>query len=176
MSENRNEILTHSGLRIPASQFKAKHIRLTDIIYGLAHVNRFSGQAGSLNVLGHSLRVHRYVQLNGGTIEQQLQALLHDAPEAYYNDIPSHIKHSCPAYIKAEAKLWRNICRKFRISSRLSPLIKEADDAVLKDEKFVRFDKRIDYWYPDNIQSRFKNIFLDLLEQHWFGGKPWTTT
>lgn len=58
-----------------------------DVIYGLAHINRFCGHAGTYSVAQHSVLVAEQLRP-----EWKLYGLLHDAAEAYTGDITTPVK------------------------------------------------------------------------------------
>lgn len=86
-------MLTASGQRVDLIDPKPETIVLGDIIWHLAHTNRFTGAASRpLSVLEHSLNVAELVRLMGGSHRAQLGGLMHDAHEAYLGDISSPMK------------------------------------------------------------------------------------
>lgn len=65
-------------------------IHLSDIAHGLATTRRFSGQGRGFYTVGeHCVRMS-YIVPQG----LELEALLHDAAEAYLGDMASPVKHS----------------------------------------------------------------------------------
>lgn len=65
-------------------------VSIIDIAHHLALVNRFSGASRfPYSVAQHSCLVTRLVARAGGDVTTQLQALVHDAHEAYMSDIPT---------------------------------------------------------------------------------------
>lgn len=73
---------------------------LRDVARGLAMTCRFGGQLSSFfSVAEHSLLVCSLVAARGASDELRLAALLHDAHEAFYGDVPSPLKPLLgPAY------------------------------------------------------------------------------
>jgi 5'-deoxynucleotidase YfbR-like HD superfamily hydrolase len=66
----------------------------------------------------------------------KLEALLHDASEAYLMDSPKPIKRLLPDYVALEHKLMKAISDKFRISHPNSDEVKRADKEALKYEHY----------------------------------------
>lgn len=97
MSERGHEILTLSGARVSLYAPKPSDIRLSDIDNALNEIPRFCGHAGDLTVAQHSILVANIVCLcypgrSGLEIKRlRLEALLHDAHEAYIGDIPGPV-------------------------------------------------------------------------------------
>ena len=82
---------TYTGKFLDLLNFKTSDVMLEDIAHGLACVNRFGGQARiPISVAQHSVYVSRLCDTTGGA----LQALLHDASEAYLGDVIFMLKRS----------------------------------------------------------------------------------
>lgn len=71
-----------------------------DLIISLSHLCRFNGHIELFySVAQHSIAVARLVKVRGGDPPTVLQALLHDAPEAYLcGDIPGPLKKHLRVY------------------------------------------------------------------------------
>lgn len=136
-------IQTYTGKIIDFEAPRVDQINITDIAHGLSNVCRFSGQSSEFySVAQHSLFVMSQVKN-----EFKLQALLHDATEAYMSDVPSPIKHLCPDYKHYELVLWSVIAKKFKISSELDKSVKEADIRMLATERQFVFNDNM-LWGP----------------------------
>lgn len=108
-------------------------IQLDDIAHGLSSICRFSGQTNPFySVAQHSLMVARLVPPR-----LRLRALLHDASEAYIQDIPSPLKALLPEYTAIEARLMKVIHQVFRIphDPTADAVVKEADRTALMIEQ-----------------------------------------
>lgn len=80
-------------------------IRLEDIAHALGMLCRFNGHIRRFySVAQHSVLVSRMVEP-----EHALQALFHDAPEAYAGDVTAPLKKFMPNYQMLEAKIAINI-------------------------------------------------------------------
>lgn len=135
-----NWIGTNSGKRISLSQPSIEDICIEDIATGLANTCRFGGQIGRwYSVAEHAIKVASMVPDH-----LKMQALLHDATEAYICDIPTPLKWELgDAYAQIENRLALAIGHRFRLGDSLAnlhPTIKIADRAVLMAER-------------DNLQS-----------------------
>lgn len=85
-------------------------IHLNDIAHQLAMLNRFHGATSRpYSVAEHSLLVSYIAACNDEPAEVQLAALLHDAHEAFTNDLASPAKHGVnTAGRYGAAQAWRN--------------------------------------------------------------------
>jgi len=110
-----------------------------NIAEGLWSIKRFVGQLpGGLNVLQHSLVVGQVLD----KISPRLRflGLVHDAAEAFTNDIPSPIKDWLPQIRDVEDRLLRSLLRSWGTAPAMSyerRLVKDADVAVLLAEIFL---------------------------------------
>lgn len=102
-------------------------IHLEDISHSLSFLSRFGGHIKRFySVAEHSVNVSRFVPKH-----LRMKALLHDAGEAYINDIPTPVKHLSPHIISAEEIFMRKISKRFKIDEGCEPLIKQADSFML---------------------------------------------
>jgi 5'-deoxynucleotidase YfbR-like HD superfamily hydrolase len=125
-------ILTYSGHYINVFEPDPEHICIEDIAHGLSHVPRFAGQTRKvISVAEHCVYV-----CNAVPEPFKLEALLHDASEAYLMDIPKPIKRLLPDYVALEQGLMKAISDKFRISHPNSDEVKRADKEALKYEHY----------------------------------------
>jgi len=123
-------IRTFTGNRYWPLDPRPEDVSIIDIAHHLSNLCRFTGATRFFySVAQHSLYVSWLVPT--------LTALLHDAPEAYLNDIARPVKHSdlYAPYRELEAKNWLAIAEHFQISAEMGPEIKVADDRVLLAEK-----------------------------------------
>lgn len=104
-------IQTHSGLMVDPLHLSVQDIRLEDIAHALSNLCRFTGHTSRFySVAEHSVRVSvacEWVHQQGcfgPTCERM--GLLHDASEAYLQDIPSPLKglDAFAGYRKAEKR------------------------------------------------------------------------
>jgi uncharacterized protein len=122
-------IRTFTGKRFYPLQPRIQDIDITDIAHALSLQCRFTGHCTRhYSVAEHSLLVASLVPE-----EHQLQALLHDASEAYLTDVARPVKHS-PEYTfyrKVEKHVQSLIYEYFNCDPKEAPELKKADDAVL---------------------------------------------
>jgi hypothetical protein len=78
---------THTGRVFPLIDPMQEDVRWPDVIYALAHINRFTGHAGTYSVAQHSCLVAEQLPH-----DMKLYGLLHDAHEAYIGDVSTPLK------------------------------------------------------------------------------------
>lgn len=124
-------MLTRSGRRFDPIDPQPEMIDLLDIAHGLSNECRYSGQCRQFySVAQHSVLVSEIVPH-----EIALEALLHDATEAYIKDIPRPIKALLPDYRRLEARVDAAIRLRFGLPAQTSPDIKHADLVLLATER-----------------------------------------
>lgn len=85
---------TVSGRKIDVTDPDPNTIEITDIAWALSRMPRFSGHSIPYipySVAQHCMQVMKDLAPHGERL--QLYGLLHDAAEAYINDLPSPVKH-----------------------------------------------------------------------------------
>jgi len=85
---------TVSGRKIKVTDPDPASIEITDIAWALSRMPRFSGHSIPYipySVAQHCIQVAKELAPHGA--KMQLHGLLHDAAEAYINDLPSPVKH-----------------------------------------------------------------------------------
>ena len=123
-------ITTHSGLHFDYQNPIANAICIEDIAKGLSHECRFTGQLDRFySVAQHSVECSYIVP-----DQFKLEALLHDAVEAYCKDIPSPLKKLLPDYQKIENYVDLIIRQKFNLPVVMSAEVKRADLILLATE------------------------------------------
>jgi 5'-deoxynucleotidase YfbR-like HD superfamily hydrolase len=129
-----------SGRRLDLLDPSPLDIEISDIAHGLARVARWNGQTGgdhAFSVAQHSLLVETIYsrQAKDASPDQQLAALLHDAPEYVIGDMISPFKSVVGGGYKAvEERLQRSIhisfCLPAEIDEKLKKDIKRADQVA----------------------------------------------
>lgn len=110
-------------------------IEIDHIITALGRVYRFSG-ASPITVLEHSVRLAWLMERDHQPRSYVLAALLHDASEAYLQDIPTVLKHSqgMEPYRLLEANLMSVIAEKFGFAWPLPEYVDVMDKRLGKTE------------------------------------------
>lgn len=124
-------IETHTGNHVDLAAPRTHTISIIDIAHALSHINRFTGHTPeAYSVAQHSVMASHLVPPH-----LALEALLHDATEAYLGDVSSPLKAMLPDYQRIEAQLDMVIRLKFGLPAEMSPDVKHADLVMLATEK-----------------------------------------
>lgn len=124
-------LTTFSGKEFDYEQTKPESICIEDIAMGLSHECRFAGQLKEhYSVAQHSIECSYIVPEKFA-----LEALLHDAVEAYCKDIPSPLKWILPDYRAIEKRIDGIIRQVFGLPIHESIEVKEADLIMLATER-----------------------------------------
>lgn len=130
-------IQTHSGLAFDVLRCTSADVRIDDIAHALSNLCRFGGHCRRFySVAEHSVHVSHLVPR-----EFALEALMHDASEAYCVDLPRPIKELLPGYRDIEARIAEAIRRAYWLPATESPCVKEADNAMLLAERDALLDE-----------------------------------
>ena len=167
-------IQTVSGRRVNPFEPNPDDLEIGDIANALANQCRFGGHCFPyLSVAQHSCVVADLILERGGSAEEALWALLHDASEAYLVDLPHPIKHRSELgrlYAEAEKPLQEAIIARFGLSADAPAALKPLDRAVLATERravsdeawhwpeldgFEALDLEIDPWPPERARDEF---------------------
>lgn len=168
-------ILTWSGKRFDLFEPKPEMIDTRDIAHALGTIARFNGHTKEhYTVAQHSVLVANLV-----TKEHELQALLHDATEAYIGDMVRPLKECMPAFREVEARIWTAICARFHIAEDLPECVKQADLVALATERrdlmpahsatweclagVQPLEARIKLWAPHVARWHFHERLMGLL-------------
>lgn len=124
-------IATRTGNHIDFKNLGASVFIIEDIARGLSNECRFAGQLSNFySVAQHSVYVSQLVPA-----EFALEALLHDATEAYMKDIPSPLKAILPDYKMIEAMMNVLIRKQFKLPLIQSEVVHYADLVMLATER-----------------------------------------
>ncbi|ASK77284.1 MULTISPECIES: hypothetical protein [Klebsiella/Raoultella group] len=124
-------IQTLSGKHFNYLDIQQDAIEIEDIATALSHICRFAGHLPEFYSVGqHSV-------LSSLLVPQEfaLEALLHDAAEAYLQDIPAPLKHLLPDYRAIETRVDAAIRQKFGLPAEQHPTVKYADLVMLASER-----------------------------------------
>lgn len=138
-----------SGQRIDLEHPQLDDFNIDDIAHNLALLPRFCGNTSRpISVAEHSMLVMEIVEANNGDPAEMLQALLHDATEAYIGDIPAPVKQLIPEVRDYEKKvLWPVIAKRFDLEPELSTRVQKADwVAFFVEAKSLCFANDIEDW------------------------------
>lgn len=124
-------IATLSGQHIDYSDVRPEHIAIDDIAVALSNLCRFAGHVPEF----YSVAQHGVLCSQLTPPEFALEALLHDAAEAYCQDLPSPLKRLLPVYKEIEARLDNAIRQRFNLPLTPSKVIKQVDLMMLATER-----------------------------------------
>jgi len=140
-SERRLIVTTASGKQIDVLHPAKELIDPKDIAHGLARIQRFHGQTYlPCSVARHSLVVASIVP-----DEYKLEALLHDAHEAYVGDVVMPVKAlvGCEKIHEIERPIRVAIEKRFPIHGRLGDVVEQADRAACMAELTLFFPEHV---------------------------------
>lgn len=124
-------ILTARGKHFDYLDPRTDDIDILDIAQGLANECRFAGHTRAF----YSVAQHAWLTSQIVPAEHALEALLHDASEAYCKDIPQPLKLLLPDYRDIEARVDGAIRAAFGLPLAMSPAVKHADLILLATER-----------------------------------------
>lgn len=161
----RGYIKTNSGLYVNFRDPDPSTITLNDIAHGLSNVGRYNGHTWSFySVAEHCLHVATQLYRTYGDRLLALLGLLHDAPEAYFNDIVGPLKELLLEYQALEGNFARVVEQRFHLPffSLDDPRVNDIDKAIVPWEMAMirdcRFRKPSD---PDVVRKEFIRAFYD---------------
>jgi hypothetical protein len=156
-------IRTYSGLYVNVFDPDPETICIEDIAHALSNLCRFAGHTKRFySVAQHSVLCSRCVD-----DKFRLQALLHDASEAYLLDIPRPIKIHLVGYKEMENRMMSLIAAKFGFTFPLEKEVKAIDQEMLEMEwkQVVIKDSGFLSWNPEFAKDLFLETFNDLTKE-----------
>jgi hypothetical protein len=134
MKKEETYITTYTGKKFYPFAPRAEHVDILDIVVPLSRKGRWNDHCKfSYSVGAHSLQVAQRIRDAGGTEEEQLAGLLHDASEAYFADVPTPIKRFLKEISVLEDGIQGAIEARYKLPFGIfnSDIVKEADKACL---------------------------------------------
>ncbi len=131
--EKRGRIRTYLGKLVDPLNMRAEDIDIRDIAHHLSNICRYTGAVPThYSVAQHSVLVSQYFSDH----TERLAGLLHDASEAYMNDLSSPMKHApeFAFYREREKELEKTIFSAFGLDPALMKKVKPVDDLVYQRE------------------------------------------
>lgn len=134
---------TFTGKKFYPKDPRPEDVCIEDIAHALAHINRFGGHLPEpWTVAQHSL-----VASSFAPPDLQLEALLHDAHEAYVGDMVKPLKLMMPEFQDVEDKVDTAIREAFGLPIRsLHPVVKKVDLIMLRTEAMQFVPERTGSW------------------------------
>lgn len=134
-------MLTATGATVDLRWLRGDDISLLDIAHHLAQINRYTGAASRpYSVAEHSVLVVELLERQGYTSPALLQAaLMHDAHEAYTNDLSQPMKQVLgDEWAREESRIQHAVMRRFNLLTAFtawSGVIHHADMTALTTER-----------------------------------------
>lgn len=127
-------VQTYLGERFDLLTPRPEQVNIVTIAHALSQQNRFGGHtAHPYSVAQHSLVCLELARLWNLSPSVQLQALMHDAAEAYIVDVPRPLKALLGEYKPIEAHIEHVIEHALHLPPR-EEVVKEIDEVVLIEE------------------------------------------
>jgi uncharacterized protein len=168
-------IQTFTGITYYPADPRPLEVDIRDIAHALSLLCRYTGHCRVFySVAEHSLHVADLVRSYGPDIE--LEALLHDAAEAYCNDISRPLKRSLRDYRIVESLNDIAVRARFDLPVQHTAIIKEADNDLLHCEYAALMKNplpegtpgvfrelvNIRGYMPDEVETMFLHRFTNL--------------
>lgn len=126
-------IVTHSGKRYHPFAPKQEEVDIEDIAHALANQCRYAGHVDRFySVAEHSVLTSYMVPRH-----QALEALLHDAAEAYCHDVATPIKYHLPEYLDMIEKNEAVIRQVYHLPTKESASVRFVDSLIGKYERLM---------------------------------------
>jgi hypothetical protein len=154
MNPSEPYIETASGTAFHFDDPPAEEILIDDVAHALSHICRFNGHTQRFySVAEHSLLIARWLERQGHPPLVCYTGLLHDAAEAYINDLPRPIKYAMPEYRAMEKTIELAVAVRFGTTYPVPPVIKEADARIILDERRSVMNPRSrNKWVVDDLE------------------------
>lgn len=176
-------IKTFCGKRFILSTPTPAMVDIIDIAHSLSLQTRFVGHVREFySVAQHCVHVADRVLAAGASPRVALQALLHDATEAYTGDLSRPLKVDLGrSFAQYEERIHYTICQAFGIPALLPVIVSQIDDRMLATEardliggldddetaelKAEPFDFTVIPWEPKEAFRQFMGRFNALEEE-----------
>lgn len=151
---------------------RPEEVALEDIAAHLARINRYNGAARleCYSVAEHSVLMANSLFIRYGDPLLAYQGLFHDAPEAYIGDMVRPLKRNMPAFVEAEAPVYRAIVEAFPVLLKshgnvlntvyeLDARVHDADNRILVDERRQAMRPSPNTWGIDHLEPLGVTIY-----------------
>jgi hypothetical protein len=174
-----NWMLAYSGKRVYPVDPRPEDFDIKDIARGLSHMCRFNGHTSQF----YSVAQHSVLCAYQAPQHLKLDALLHDASEAYIADIVRPAKGHLPDYLMMEGMICVALAERFGLQYPLPAEIKDIDNRMLVTEApfLLRgvagaqhqwwkaegmpapYDIAMRAWTPEHARQRFMEAYDDAM-------------
>lgn len=148
---------TNSGQRFDFRSIRPESIKIEDIAHSLASICRYGGHCDT----HYSVAQHCILASHLVPAEIALEALLHDAAEAYVGDMTHELKHlpELSGFRQIEAKIEVVIGTKFNLVLPLTKEIKLVDRRLAVTEQRDLFIRKVTWDDPEyNVEPYASRI------------------
>lgn len=148
---------TYTGKYVDPLDLNFDDVCIEDIAHHLSNICRFTGAGPFYSVAQHSVQVS---WLCRGSRQFALAGLLHDAAEAYLNDMSSPVKRDpiMAGYVEREEEALRVIFGALGANPEYLSLVKEHDDKMFANECDWFWGHReggLHCWAPEQAEREF---------------------
>jgi 5'-deoxynucleotidase YfbR-like HD superfamily hydrolase len=160
-----NTLETVSGKKINVTNPDPSTIEITDIAWALSRMPRFSGHSipyVPYSVAQHCIQVAKELAPHGPRI--QLFGLLHDAAEAYINDLPSPVKH-IPEIHAVISKLEDKLMQAIYTSLNITPPTEEEESIVKVADKHQQAVEAYNFMYSRGHDWNLPKVTFNKLQE-----------
>lgn len=141
-------ILLGSGHYFDFDNPEGSIFTIHDIARSLSNLCRFTGHVKHYySISQHCVMMSRVVPS-----EHALAALLHDATEAFINDLSRPLKRRCPDYRMIEERIEPAVMDRFGVPYPFHPCVLEADMRMQMTEQRQLMANHDDWGYPSSMQ------------------------
>lgn len=143
---------THTKTKFEYLNPRPETVLIEDIAHALSQICRFTGHTSRFfSVAQHSVLVSNFVSK-----ENALWGLLHDAPEAYVNDVSSPLKKLINGnYEVIHDHIMSIICQKFGLAKKEPAEVKIIDRMVTVNELWTFIDNT---YQEEGIRPLWNNL------------------
>jgi hypothetical protein len=150
-------IRTFTGINFTILNPEPSMIVIEDIAHALSRLCRYGGHCdGFYSVARHSL-IMSYL----ADEEYAMEALLHDATEAYIGDCVTPLKKELAQFNKIEDELYEIIAKKYNLSYPMSQHVKKIDANMIGYEWEYFMEKRPNSEISDFYKEHFKESSIE---------------
>ncbi len=161
-----------SGNKIDLLNPDPELIEIEDIAHCLSILPRWTGNSRFPYTVGqHSIWCYKNVI----GPELGLQALMHDATEAYVNDLAAPLKKQLPRYQTIEGGIWWAIATKYDLPMNLDLRVKDVDvKALVLERQYLKSNKPGPFQYQHHTKTKkeFLDLFYRLTDPEYDKTKP----
>ncbi|PZU95607.1 MAG: phosphohydrolase [Chelatococcus sp.] len=165
---------TYTGRMFWPLDPRSDEVEIVDIAHALSMQCRYAGHCRRF----YSVAEHCVLMAEAVSPEHRLQALMHDAAEAYLVDLPRPVKRQIELYKVYEQRVHVAICARFGLSPEIPTAVHAADNRILRDEleqamlpppeRWPAQDVEplgvtLQFWSPNVAEFRFMALFDRLI-------------